>query len=144
MFSISLDGYDYFFYTSKNKTSSGITVYRKINEDGLWNLNEKKNKINGIRKIFAIGLIVLWAIFLIINATYTWIEEDWLSSMIWMAITFAVFGGLLWLVATVEDEHPIKIDSLDAGAIAHLVWRICWVLGLSVISEIIMIMVFAL
>jgi len=52
--------------------------------------------------------------------------------------------GILSLVDKAEDEHPINLDSPDAGSIAHLVWRICWTLGLSIICEIIMIVIFVM
>ena len=142
-FCISLNGYDYFFYAASNNKSYGISAWRKINTDGLWDLNEKKNKIGRINKIFTIGLVVIWSIFLLVNAIYTWVVNSWLSCIIWAVITFAVFFGILSLVMKADEEHPIKVDSLDAGALAHLVWRICWVLGLSIICEIIMMVIFA-
>lgn len=142
-FSISLNGYDYFFYAASNNKSYGISAWRKINTDGLWDINEKKNQIGRINKIFAIGLVVIWSIFLLVNAIYTWVVNSWLSCIIWAIITFAVFFGILSLVMKTDEEHPIEVNSLDAGAHAHIVWRICWVLGLSVISEIIMIVIFA-
>lgn len=142
-FCISLNGYDYFFYAASNNKSYGISAWRKINTDGLWDINEKKNQIGRINKIFAIGLVVIWSIFLLVNAIYTWVVNSWLSCIIWAIITFAVFFGILSLVMKADEEHPIEVNSLEAGALAHLVWRICWVLGLSVISEIIMIVIFA-
>ena len=141
-FSISLDGYDYFFYAAPNNKSFGISAWRKINEDGLWNQNDKKNTIGRIDKIFKIVLIVIWSIFLIVNAIYTWMVNSWLSCIIWAVITFAVFMGILSLMNKAEEEHPINLDSPDAGSIAHLLWRICWTLGLSIICEIIMIVIF--
>ena len=139
-FYISLDGYDYFFSAGNN--NYGISVWRKINTDGLWDLNEKKKQIDRTSKIFTIGLVVLWAFFLIVNAIYTWVANSWFSCIIWVIITFAVFFGIMSLMQKIDEEHPIETKSPDAGTIARLAWRICWVLGLSVISEIIMIVIF--
>jgi len=137
---LSLDGYDYFFSAANN--SYGISVWRKINTDGLWDLNEKKKQIDRTSKIFTIGLVVLWAFFLIVNAIYTWVANSWFSCIIWVIITFAVFFGIMSLMQKIDEEHPIETKSPDAGTIAHLAWRICWVLGLSIICEIIMMVIF--
>lgn len=140
-FCISLNGYDYFFYAASNNKSYGISAWRKINSDGLWNINESKKKIDRINKISAIVLILAWFFFLFINARYTWEANSWISAIIWAVITFAVFFGILVLWGKAEEQHPI--DPASSGALAHLVWRICWVLGLSIICEIIMMVIFA-
>lgn len=137
---LSLDGYDYFFSAANN--SYGISVWRKINTDGLWDLNEKKKQIDRTSKIFTIGLVVLWAFFLIVNAIYTWVANSWFSCIIWVIITVVVFYCLMVLVFKASEEFPIETESPNAGSIAHLVWRIIWVLGLSIICEIIMMVIF--
>ncbi|MBR1716354.1 MAG: hypothetical protein IJ718_01890 [Paludibacteraceae bacterium] len=139
---LPLGDYDYYFHATDNK-SFGISVCRKINEDGLWNQHEKKTKIGHIDKVFKIGFVILWAFFLIINAIYTWVANSWLSCIIWVIITVVVFYCLMVLLDKASEESPIETKSPDSGTIAHLAWRICWVLGLSVISEIIMIVIFA-
>lgn len=138
---LSLDGYDYFFSAGNN--NYGISVWRKINTDGLWDLNEKKKQIDRTSKIFTIGLVVLWAFFLIVNAIYTWVANSWFSCVIWVIITVVVFYCLMVLVDKASEEFPIETESPNAGSIAHLVWRIIWVLGLSIICEIIMMVIFA-
>lgn len=113
-------------------------TYRALLNDGK---QPKTGIIGRIDKIFRIGFVVLWAFFLIVNAIYTWVANSWFSCIIWVIITFAVFYGIMLLLLKVNDEHPIN-DSPDAGTIAHLGWRICWVLGLSIICEIIMMVIF--
>ena len=125
---------------AKNATNDALNVILKNRKQPDVGVVSHANHIN---KIFAIGLIVLWAIFLLINAIYTWVANSWLSCIFWVIITFAVFMGILSLVSKSEEEHPINMDSPDAGSIAHLVWRIIWVLGLSIICEIIMMVIFA-
>lgn len=132
-FSISVDGYDYFFYAAPNNKSFGISAWRKINDDGLWDLNEKKNKIGHIDKVFKIGFVILWAFFLIINAIYTWVANSWLSCIIWVIITIAVFFGIMSLIQ--NDDEP--------KSFARLAGNICVTLGLSIICEIIMMVIFA-
>lgn len=132
-FCISLNGYDYFFYAAPNNKSFGISTWRKINDDGLWDLNEKKNKIDHIDKVFKIGIVILWAFFLIINAIYTWVANSWLSCIIWVIITIAVFFGIMSLIQ--NDDEP--------KSIARLAGNICVTLGLSIICEIIMMVIFA-
>jgi len=141
---LPLGDYDYYFLATENNKSFGISVCRKINEDGLWNQHEKKTKIDHIDKVFKIGFVILWAFFLIINAIYTWVANSWLSCIIWVIITFAVFFGIMSLMQKIDEEHPIEMKSPDAGTIAHLAWRICWTLGLSIICEIIMIVIFVM
>lgn len=141
-FSISMDGYDYFFSAAPNNKRYGISAWRKINSDGLWDLNDKKKQIDRIEKIFMIGLATVWAIFLIINAICTWIMNSWFSCATWIAITIAVIFGLFSLYMKVEEEYPIKMEPLGAGTIVRLIWRICWVFTLSVVCEVIMILVF--
>ena len=133
-FSISVDGYDYFFYAAPNNKSFGISAWRKINDDGLWDLNEKKNKIDHIDKVFKIGFVILWAFFLIINAIYTWVANSWLSCIIWVIITIAVFFGIMSLIQ--NDDEP--------KSIARLAGKICVALGLSIICEIIMMVLFVI
>ena len=139
-FYISLDGYDYFFSAGNN--NYGISVWRKINTDGLWDLNEKKKQIDRTSKMFTIGLVILWAFFLIVNAIYTWVANSWFSCIIWVIITVVVFYCLMVLVDKASEVFPIETESPNAGSIAHLVWRIIWVLGLSIICEIIMMVIF--
>lgn len=115
-------------------------TYRALLNDGK---QPKTGIIGRIDKIFRIGFVVLWAFFLIVNAIYTWVANSWLSCIIWVIITFAVFFGIMSLMQKIDEEHPIETKSPDAGTIAHLAWRICWVLGLSIICEIIMMVIFA-
>ena len=130
---LPLGDYDYYFIATDNK-SFGISVCRKINEDGLWNQHEKKTKIGHIDKIFNMGFVILWAFFLIVNAIYTWVANSWFSCIIWVIITIAVFLGIMSLMQ--NDDKP--------KSIAQLAGKICVVLGLSVICEIIMMVIFVI
>lgn len=114
-------------------------TYRALLNDGK---QPKTGIIGRIDKIFQIGFVVLWAFFLIVNAIYTWVANSWFSCIIWVIITIAVFFGIMSLMQKIDEEHPIETKSPDAGTIAHLAWRICWVLGLSIICEIIMMVIF--
>lgn len=130
---LPLGDYDYYFIATDNK-SFGISVCRKINEDGLWNQHEKKTKIGHIDKVFKIGFVILWAFFLIINAIYTWVANSWLSCIIWVIITIAVFFGIMSLIQ--NDDEP--------KSIARLAGKICVALGLSIICETIMMVLFVI
>lgn len=130
---LPLGDYDYYFLATDNK-SFGISVCRKINEDGLWNQHEKKTKIGHIDKIFNIGFVILWAFFLIVNAIYTWVANSWLSCIIWVIITIAIFFGIMSLIQ--NDDEP--------KSIARLAGKICVALGLSIICEIIMMVLFVI
>lgn len=114
-------------------------TYRALLNDGK---QPKTGIIGRIDKIFRIGFVVLWAFFLIVNAIYTWAANSWFSCIIWVIITIAVFFGIMSLMQKIDEGHSVDTKSLDAGSFAHLAWRICWVLGLSIICEIIMMVIF--
>ena len=114
-------------------------TYRALLNDGK---QPKTGIIGRIDKIFRIGFVVLWAFFLIVNAIYTWAANSWFSCIIWVIITIAVFFGIMSLMQKIDEGHPVDTKSPDAGSFAHLAWRICWVLGLSIICEIIMMVIF--
>lgn len=114
-------------------------TYRALLNDGK---QSKTGIIGRIDKIFRIGFVVLWAFFLIVNAIYTWAANSWFSCIIWVIITIAVFFGIMSLMQKIDEGHPVDTKSPDAGSFAHLAWRICWVLGLSIICEIIMMVIF--
>jgi hypothetical protein len=114
-------------------------TYRALLNDGK---QPETGIIGRVEKIFAIVLVVLWAFFLIVNAIYTWVANSWFSCIIWVIITIAVFFGIMSLMQKIDEGHPVDTKSPDAGSFAHLAWRICWVLGLSIICEIIMMVIF--
>ena len=114
-------------------------TYRALLNDGK---QPKTGIIGRIDKIFRIGFVVLWAFFLIVNAIYTWAANSWFSCIIWVIITIAVFFGIMSLMQKIDEGHSVDTKSPDAGSFAHLAWRICWVLGLSIICEIIMMVIF--
>ena len=114
-------------------------TYRALLNDGK---QPETGIIGRIDKIFRIGCAVLWFFFLIVNAIYTWAANSWFSCIIWVIITIAVFFGIMALMQKIDEGHPVDTKSPDAGSFAHLAWRICWVLGLSIICEIIMMVIF--
>lgn len=116
-------------------------TYRALLNDGK---QPETGIIGRIDKIFRIGCAVLWFFFLIVNAIYTWAANSWFSCIIWVIITIAVFWGIMALMQKIDEGHPVDTKSPDAGSLAHLAWRICWVLGLSIICEIIMMVIFVL
>ena len=144
-----LEGGEYMLIEDESLSSSK-TPFQKVkradNNTFRTLLNDAKQPnagiIDRIDKIFRIGFVVLWAFFLIVNAIYTWVANSWFSCVIWVIITVVVFYCLMVLVDKASEEFPIETKSPNAGSIAHLIWRIIWVLGLSIICEIIMMVIF--
>ena len=106
----------------------------------------RKVSINRTKLIFTIFHIVyyaMWVFFFFLNVvTVYYSMHSGFSCLLWASITVAVCWGINFLQKKEDDEYLIIIDSLDAGTIARLAWRICWVLGLSIICEIIMMVIF--
>ena len=106
----------------------------------------RKVSINRAKLIFTIFHIVyyaMWVFFFFLNVvTVYYSMHSGFSCLLWASITVAVCWGINFLQKKEDDEYLIIIDSLDAGTIARLAWRICWVLGLSIICEIIMMVIF--